>query len=161
MYKPISTKMHGILDFLTVGAFLTVPRLLPCKQETRDAITALALGKLGYALLTRHELGLYKLIPMKAHLVMDSVGGASLAAIPFVTDEDDFSTTAFCLGMGMFDIAAAPMTETQMPADHYAVNEDDLAQYRVSQNRSANRGTAQGLPASSMRDTGAHATSGL
>ena len=112
MNKPISTKLHGILDFATVGFALAFPRVLGCNRSFTNAVTMLALGKLGYALLTKHELGLAKVIPMKAHLAMDSVGGATLAAPPFLTGEHDPAAMCCAIGIGAFDIAAAPMTET-------------------------------------------------
>jgi hypothetical protein len=120
MPKLISTRLHAFLDFATVGFALAFPRVLPCSRSTRNAITALALGKLGYALMTRHELGLVKLIPMRVHLALDSAAGAGLCALPFMLDEDDPATTACCVGMGLFDIAAAPLTETEMrPPEQY------------------------------------------
>ena len=111
MRKPITTAAHGVLDYLTVGTFLTLPRLLGASQRFTNAVSAIALGKLCYTLLTRHELGVVKAIPMKAHLALDCAGGAALAALPFVTDEDEATTAAF-VALGLFDIAAAPLTQT-------------------------------------------------
>ena len=108
----ISTKTHGILDYLTVGFALTFPRMLGCSKEFTNAVTMIALGKLGYAMMTKHELGVAKVIPMKAHLTMDAVGGATLAALPFLMDEDNPAAVACAVGMGLFDIAAAPITDT-------------------------------------------------
>jgi hypothetical protein len=113
--KPISTRTHGILDYLTVGFALAFPRLLNCRKEFTNAVTTLALGKLAYAMMTRHELGLVKLIPMKTHLALDAMGGATLAALPFLTDEEDPRAIACAVGQGVFDIIAAPMTETHSP----------------------------------------------
>lgn len=112
--KPISTKTHGVLDYLTVGFALAFPRLLGCNRRFTNAVTTLALGKLAYAMMTRHELGLMKAIPMKTHLVLDSIGGATLTALPFLTDEDDPAAMCCAVGMGIFDIAAAPLSETEM-----------------------------------------------
>lgn len=117
MPKPISTRTHGILDFLTAGAMLTIPRVFDCSRELRNAVTAIAVQKIGYALMTRHEFGVARVIPMPVHLVLDSVGGAALAALPLILDEQDEGATAACVGMGLFDIAAAPMTETEAPFD--------------------------------------------
>jgi hypothetical protein len=110
--KPISTRTHAILDYLTVGFALAFPRLLGCRREFTDAVTALALGKLGYAMMTRHEGGIIKAIPMKTHLALDAAGGAAMCALPFLCDEDDPAAVACSVGMGLFDIAAAPMTQT-------------------------------------------------
>ena len=159
MQKLISTRTHGILDYVTVGFALAFPRFLPCKESTKNAITTLFLGKLGYAMLTQHEMGLYKLIGMKTHLALDCMGGATLCAIPFMTDEDDPGTIACCVGLGLFDIAAAPISETQMRGQQpYISEESSVAHHpeiaRVEADRS-------GWPASAMRDTGAHATPGV
>jgi hypothetical protein len=110
----ISTRTHGLLDYLTVGTFLALPRLLGFSSRLTNAMTTLALGKLGYAMMTKHELGLVKLIPMKTHLVLDALGGATLAALPFILDEDDAEAATICGTLGLFDIVAAPLTETHM-----------------------------------------------
>jgi hypothetical protein len=115
MYKPISTKAHGILDYVTVATFLTLPRVMGWSRGLTQGMTALALGKLGYTLFTRHELGLVKKLPMQAHLALDAAGGAALCAMPMLLgDEDDVGACGACCALGLFDIAAAPMTQTQM-----------------------------------------------
>jgi hypothetical protein len=115
MYKPISTQFHGVLDYLTIGTFLTLPRVMGWSKGLTDGMTMLALGKLGYTLMTRHELGLVKKLPMQAHLAMDAAGGAVLCAMPkLLGDEDDVGACAACCALGIFDIVAAPMTETRM-----------------------------------------------
>lgn len=119
MYQPISTKTHGILDYLTIGTFFALPRLLGWSKPLTNTMTAIAATKLGYTLLTRHELGAAKIIPMKAHLALDGAVGASLCALPFAMDEDDIDAgaPAMLISMGLFDIAAAPLTQTQAPFD--------------------------------------------
>src|SRR5688500_11111165 len=56
---------------------------------------------------------------MPAHLALDAVAGAGLAALPFLLaeDEDHTAVIACCVGQGLFDIAAAPMTETRASFD--------------------------------------------
>ena len=135
----ISTKTHGILDYMTVGFALAFPRVLRCSNEFTNAVTMIALGKLGYAMMTKHELGAAKLIPMKAHLAMDAVGGATLAALPFLMDEENPAAVACAVGMGLFDIAAAPITSTDdvecpssADAAMYGDEDDSMArQWRV------------------------------
>ena len=112
MTKPISTRTHGMLDLLTVGFALAFPRLTGASSRLSNAVTCLALGKLAYGMMTRHELSIARIIPMKAHLALDTVGGAGLCALPFMLDEDDPAATVCCISMGLFDIAAAPLTDT-------------------------------------------------
>src|SRR5688572_29964819 len=115
MYKPISTKAHGVVDYLTIATFLTLPRVMGWSKPLTQGMTALALGKLGYTLFTRHELGLVKKLPMQAHLALDAAGGAALCAMPMLLgDEDDVGACGACCALGLFDIAAAPLTQTEM-----------------------------------------------
>jgi len=107
--------MHGIMDLLTAGMTLALPRMLDCSEKLRTGMTCMALTKLGYGLMTRHELGLLKKIPMKTHLVLDTISGATMAALPFMVDEEDPQAITACVAMGMLDIAAAPLTQTQSP----------------------------------------------
>jgi hypothetical protein len=116
MYKPISTKTHGVLDYLSVGTLLALPRAMGWSRDLTNGMTALALGRLGYTLMTRHELGLWRKLPMSVHLALDAAGGAALGALPMmVGDEDDVGAQAACCALGTFDILAATMTETRMP----------------------------------------------
>ena len=115
MYKPISTKAHGVLDYLTIATFITLPRVMGWSRGLTQGMTLLGLGKLGYTLMTRHELGLVKKLPMQAHLALDAAGGAALCAMPMLLgDEDDCGAQAACCSLGLFDIAAAPLTQTTM-----------------------------------------------
>jgi hypothetical protein len=86
MRKPISTKTHAFLDYITATKLLLLPRMLGFSETVTNAMTAAGLVKLTYTLLTNHEGGVMKVLPMKAHLAMDAVGGASLCALPFATE---------------------------------------------------------------------------
>ncbi len=123
MRKPISTRTHAVLDYLTISSFLFLPRLLNFSKPVTTGMTAVGLTKLAYTLLTRHEGGVYKVLPVKAHLAMDAVGGAMLCALPFMSGHDaDDLETAVCAGMGAFDIAAAPLTESELVAGNEVSN---------------------------------------
>ena len=113
MRKPISTQTHGVLDYLTVAMFATLPKLLGFNKPVTCAMQSLAVAKLAYALCTDHELGVVRKIPMKAHLVLDSIGGAGLAALPFLLDDDDDTAKAVCLTLGATDIVVGALTQTQ------------------------------------------------
>ena len=111
--------MYG--DSLRLSAFASrssAARVLGFSRKMTDAITALALGQLGYTLMTRHEGGVVRVLPFKAHLVMDAVGGAGLAALPWMIGEDDDDTAKVtCAAMGAFEVMAAAMTEPRSPVD--------------------------------------------
>lgn len=120
MRKPISTLMHGAIDYLTVASLATLPKLLGFSQPLTCAMQTMAVGKLCYTLFTDNELGVVRKIPMKAHLAVDAVSGATLAALPFVLDEDDPAALATCVGIGLCEIMNAPMTQTTPSDRDYA-----------------------------------------
>ena len=148
MYKPISTKAHGVLDYLTVGAMLTLPRVMGWSRGLTQGMTLLGLGKLGYTLFTKHELGLVKKLPMQAHLALDAAGGAALCAMPMLLgDEDDVGACAACCAMGLFDIAAAPMTQTEMHRHEELIEYRETATARDHlENAGKERGILAGRP---------------
>jgi hypothetical protein len=82
----IPTSVHGTLDYLASGVNLGFPALL----ELDDAPTAALIPRLdglagaGYSLITDYELGLLKVLPMRAHLILDAAKGALLASSPWL-----------------------------------------------------------------------------
>jgi cytochrome P450 len=110
----ISTRTHAILDLATAGFALAFPRLLGASDRFTNIMTTVAVGKITYGLLTRHELGAIKLLPMKTHLALDAAGGAAVCALPFVLDEEENpAITACAVGLGLLDIVAAPLTDSR------------------------------------------------
>ncbi len=125
MDKPIPTSIHGVLDYLSVPALLALPRLLKWNKNITNLTTGIALGTLGASLMTRYELGVFKIIPMTGHLTLDATNGLMLAASPFVLLskwERNATVTSILVGLGAFEISAALLTQTQ-PSTNYRVNE--------------------------------------
>ncbi|MDB5473981.1 MAG: hypothetical protein JWP99_1284 [Devosia sp.] len=82
----ISTRVHGIIDYV-VGALLVVaPFLLGFADGTAAQWVPmiLGLGALGYSALTNYELGLLRVIPVPVHLGLDVASGVLLAASPWL-----------------------------------------------------------------------------
>jgi hypothetical protein len=110
--KLISTRTHGVLDLMTAGTLAALPRLMGWSPRVTAALTGMAAGMLGYSLLTRYEFGLLKVLPMRAHLALDAASGAMLCASPWLFDDEDPEVTATLAGIGLFELAAAALTET-------------------------------------------------
>jgi hypothetical protein len=105
--------MHGVIDYVSVGGLAMLPKLLGLSRPMSCAVQSVALTKLCYSLVTDNELGIVRKLPMKGHLVMDAIGGATLAALPFVFEEEDETVTRALVGMGLFEIVTGLMTQTQ------------------------------------------------
>ena len=108
----ISTKTHGMLDYLTAGTLVALPRALGWSSSVTSLLTNMAIGTVGYSLLTRYELGVFKVLPMTGHLIIDAMSGAALAAAPFVFLDEDSGVTTALVALGLWEIAAAAMTDS-------------------------------------------------
>jgi len=108
-----STKTHGVLDYTTVATLLVLPRALGWSPTVRTFVTGAALATLGASLLTRYELGLFKVIPMRGHLALDAISGATFAAAPFLFPNENASVTGTLVGLGVFELMAAFTTDTE------------------------------------------------
>ncbi len=111
--KLFSTRAHGVLDYLTVGTLLTLPRALGWSNKVTSVLTGAALSTLAYSLLTRYELGLFKVLPVKVHLALDAMSGALFCGAPFLLPDEDVEVTGTLVGLGIFEIAVALTTETE------------------------------------------------
>ena len=88
MRRFIPTHVHAIADYAVGATLLALPRLLQHDRSLASRATR-AWGAVGVlsGLTTKHELGLVPVLPMRAHLAADTLGGAALAALPFVAGE--------------------------------------------------------------------------
>ena len=111
--KVISTRMHGILDYLTAGTLFLLPRLMGWSDRITTLLTILAIGTLVYSLLTRYELGAFRALPMRVHLALDFMSGVVLLGAALMLG-DEPSGVRLALGfLGMFEIGASLMTDPE------------------------------------------------
>jgi hypothetical protein len=83
--RPISSRLHGVLDYTTGAALVAAPAALGLRGTTAGRILSVAgAGHAGYAALTRYELGVVKVLPYRAHLMIDAAAAVGLAASPWV-----------------------------------------------------------------------------
>ena len=109
----VPTRVHGMLDYL-VGALLVLVPLVVSSPGSGARFwvpAALGAGAILYALLTDYELGVVRLLPMPAHLLLDALSGVLLAASPWLFGFAD-RVWAPPLLAGLFEIAAAATTRT-------------------------------------------------
>lgn len=84
--RVISTRAHGMIDYLSGGMLLSAPSLLGLTEVPASArVFRLAGGGAAlYSLLTDYELGAVRVLPMPVHLAMDAASGALLASSPWL-----------------------------------------------------------------------------
>lgn len=112
--KLIDTKTHGYLDYF-MGIFLiAAPYVFNLDKEGSESTVLYALGAaaLVYSIITRYELGLIKIIPMKVHLLLDVLSGIFLAASPWLLGFADKVYLPHLI-LGIIEIGAGLMTNSQ------------------------------------------------
>ena len=84
--RVIPTQVHAIADYVTGPVLTAAPELFrmrgggPSVLAPRIAGT----GATAYSALTDYELGVRRVLPMRAHLALDAASGVALAATPWL-----------------------------------------------------------------------------
>ncbi len=86
MNKPISRKQHGFTDYSYIPLVATAPETVGfTDNETATTLCrVLSGGILASSLFTRAEWGLFKTMPYKTHLTLDTLNGALAVAAPWL-----------------------------------------------------------------------------
>jgi hypothetical protein len=115
----IPTSVHGAVDHVVGPALVLAPTLLRLGRTSPEGITARAVGgvEAAYSNLTDYELSVKNVIPMKIHLVLDAVGGATLALVPQLTGARKRGKKHWVphLAIGVAEIGMAALTKTERP----------------------------------------------
>jgi hypothetical protein len=114
--KLFSTKVHGVLDYGTVINLPILFRLLRGNGTTLRLADGGAVFVLIYSLLTRYELGAFRVLPMKGHFALDALLGAALCGHALGHPEERPAVRAALAGLGLFSLFASATTETE-PSD--------------------------------------------
>jgi len=109
----LSTRTHGILDYLVGALLVALPWLLGFTRGGAETWVPVALGggAILYSLFTDYELGVVKKLQMPVHLWLDALSGAFLAASPWLLGFDEHVWIPH-LAAGLFEIVTAGMTNT-------------------------------------------------
>lgn len=109
----MSTKTHGMLDFLSAGFLFMLPRVMRWRGRVETLLTAMSFMTVAYSLLTRYEFGIFKVLPMKTHLIIDTASGVMLMFAPKALRIRNPLVITALVGSGLFEVAAASMTESE------------------------------------------------
>ncbi|EAR52058.1 membrane protein, putative [Oceanicola granulosus HTCC2516] len=112
----IDTRTHGIIDYVTGALLLVAPYLFGFATGGVEQWLPQLLGVaiIGMSLVTRYELSVAKLIPLKAHLAVDIAGGVLLAVSPWLFGFAGIIWWPHLL-VGLLEIAVALMTRRDAP----------------------------------------------
>ena len=115
----IPTSVHSAVDHVVGPALVLAPTLLRLGRKSPEGIAAEAVGgaEAVYSNITDYELSMKNVVPMKVHLVLDAVGGATLALVPQFTGARKRGKKHWVphLAIGVMEIGMAALTQTERP----------------------------------------------
>ena len=107
----ISTKTHGMIDYLMGVLLILLPYILDFPEGAATWLPIIVgAGTIVYSLITDYELGVASILSVKAHLGIDLAAGVLLIAAPWLFDFADEFFWPFVI-LGVFEVAASLMTE--------------------------------------------------
>jgi len=108
----LSTKTHGIMDYLMGLLLIAAPWLLGFAEGGAETWVPVTIGvaTLVMSLLTNYELGLVKTLPMSLHLTIDLLSGLLLAASPWLFGFADRVYLPHLI-LGLAEVGAALVTQ--------------------------------------------------
>ncbi|HEX6952236.1 MAG TPA: hypothetical protein VF124_05550 [Gaiellaceae bacterium] len=115
----IPTSVHGTIDHIVGPALVAAPTVLGLDRTSPEGVLARATGGIQavYSNLTDYEVSMKNVLPLKAHLALDAVGGATLALVPQLTGARRKGKKHWLphLAIGVFEIGMAALTKTEPP----------------------------------------------
>lgn len=108
----LSTKAHGILDYLVGVILIGAPWILGFAQNGAETWVPVILGAgaIMYSLLTNYEMGVTKTLSMRTHLALDIASGILLAASPWIFNFNDLVYLPHLI-LGLGEIVVASITK--------------------------------------------------
>jgi hypothetical protein len=88
----IPSKVHAVIDYIVGLVLLFAPEIFGFSDIGGPAVTiprVLGVAILVMTVLTKHELGIIKVIPLRLHLWVDIIASAFLAVSPFLFNFSD------------------------------------------------------------------------
>jgi hypothetical protein len=112
MRKPISPRLHGVIDYTTSATVALAPRLLHFPRPARQLCDSLATGYTGVSAMTDYPLGVKRVIPFKAHGAVEVAIGAALPAMPFLLGFSEHRAARnFFFALTAFTAVVAALTD--------------------------------------------------
>lgn len=119
----MSTRTHGKVDYAIAFILLIAPRIFMWSSDAANAMNILGAVLLAWALLARYEYGLIKIVPVRAHLILDVVLAVAQlgAAYVLVHSTDSAQTVAALITLiftGIITLINVTATWRQDPAEY-------------------------------------------
>jgi len=121
--RVLSTKVHGVIDYLMGIILIAAPWLLKFDREGAETWVpvVLGVGAILYSLFTDYELSVRRIIPMRTHLTLAILSGVFFALSPWLLGFHEYVYLPHLI-LGITEVAAGLMTETTPKHAGYHTN---------------------------------------
>jgi hypothetical protein len=113
--KFLSPSLHGLGDYTAAVVLILAPSILGIKDQSIIAYWVSVVSGIGliiYSLLTNYPFSIFKVIPFKAHLMLDTIAGVFLIALAFILELDIVSQSYFIImGAGVLLVVAVTQSD--------------------------------------------------
>ncbi len=114
--KFISPRIHGYLDYATVAVFALAPVLLELSGVPMLLSYGLAVVHFLMTIATDFSMGMFKLIPLKLHGMVEFAVGLAIPATPFLLGFTGVAFYFFLLaGIAIFVVGLVSIYEEETP----------------------------------------------
>lgn len=126
-YRFISTKVHGVIDYIEGIALILAPWIFGFSEVGGAAVVVpmvLGVGLIIYSIFTKYEMGLVKVLSMPYHLIIDAVAALFLLFSPWIFgfyDPDMLNVWVPHVVVGVAVLLIVLFTETE-PRSHAAIS---------------------------------------
>ena len=121
--KIISDQMHGALDYLTVVIFALAPSLIGLTGIAAVVSYALAIIHLSMTVATQMPLGVFKIIPIKLHAIVELIVGPVLVVGGLAAPTLSTESRTFFVVMGVVIFAVWLLSSYGQPAEQAAARQ--------------------------------------
>lgn len=112
MKKPITPRLHGVLDYLTSATVAAAPMLLKFPAPASRLAYGLAGSYTSLSAVTDYPLSAKRVVPFKGHGIAEVALGALIPALPWVLGfADDRKARNFFLGLTAVTAVVALLTD--------------------------------------------------
>ena len=110
--KPISPRIHGVLDYATSTAVAVAPRALNFPKPARMLFESLAAGYTGLSAVTDYPMSVKRVAPFKAHGAAELAIAAVLPVLPYALGfAHHRAARNLCFGLTALTLVVAALTD--------------------------------------------------
>jgi hypothetical protein len=117
MTKPISTRVHGIIDYTWAAVASTAAGRMNGSTSTARLLRGAANAATASAIVTNYECGAVRILPMRGHLAFDAALCTALIASPLFLPAAERRHAATPVLLGVMGLIVGMLTQTRSPME--------------------------------------------